>query len=115
MGGRGASSKSSAEETAENSQPVITAGKLTQKQVTETYKGKRFDSKDPYSTITTIAFYKGIAVLLSGKYEPIGGGGYTIEAVVDMGTGKNLIKGRSRFADTKADAIDVALEMLSDF
>ena len=84
---------------------------MTKKQIVETYKGKRFDPNDRFSTITAIAFHKGVAVLLSGKYDTYGGG-YTVEAAIDMATGENVIAGHWRPADSKEDAIDVYLEIL---
>lgn len=88
------------------------AKKLTHKQIEETYKGKRFDPKDVYSTITTIVYSDGLAILLSGSYCNLGAG-YCLEAAIDLTTGQNVIAGRWRYADTKDDAIDVLGEMLN--
>ena len=85
---------------------------MTKKQITETYKGKRFNENDEYSVISTIAFHDNFAVLMSGAYSPIESG-YDVEAVIDRETGKNLIEGRKRPAESKEDAIDVALEMMA--
>lgn len=85
---------------------------MTKKQITETYKGKRYDENDKFSVITAIAFYDDYAVLMSGKYDPYGGG-YYVEACIDRNTGENVIEGHCRPCDNKDDAIDVALEMMA--
>ncbi len=85
---------------------------MTKKQIAEMYKGKRYDESDRFSTITTIAFHGDYAVLLSGKYDPYGGG-YDVEACIDRNTGENVIEGHHRPCDNKEDAIDVAYEMMA--
>ena len=86
---------------------------ISQKDIIKMYKGKRFDESDPHSTISTISFYSDKAVLMSGKYIR-GQSGYYVEAVIDRNTGQNLTPRRTRPAESKADAIDVAEEMLME-
>lgn len=83
---------------------------ITKKQITETYKGKRYDEDDRYSVVTTISFFDHYAVLMSGHYDP-NEAGYYVEACIDRNTGENVIDG-NRPCDDKSDAIDVALEMM---
>jgi len=85
---------------------------ITKKQITETYKGKKFGDSKWADEVKTIVFHEDLAILLSGHYDPWGGG-YDVEAVIDRNTGENLIPGQSRPCDDKSDAIDVACEMMA--
>lgn len=84
--------------------------KMTKKQITEMYKGKKIDA---WTTITTIAWDGDRAILMSGHYDP-NESGYYVDAVIDRNTGMNLIGGSCRPCESKQDAIDVADEIIHD-
>lgn len=126
MGGRGSSSPAASSQSRvvpvmdATGQPAFfrmeagqeqPAGRMTRKQVEERYKGKKYGTHAMDGTISAIAYDRGRAILLSGSYDP-NGGGYRVEAAIDMSSGRELLNGRWRYADTKDDAIDVVGELL---
>lgn len=84
---------------------------MTKKQIKETYMRKWYGGKWG-DIITAIAFYDKYAILMSGEYNPRESG-YVVEAVIDRETGENVIEGQCRPCEDKADAIDVAFEMMA--
>lgn len=84
---------------------------MTKKQITDTYKGKKYGNGRWADEITTISFFDHYAVLMSGRYDP-NEAGYYVEACIDRNTGENVIEG-NRPCDDKQDAIDVACEMMA--
>lgn len=90
----------------------------TIKQIEAMYKGKRYNERDMFSTITKIVnseYRDGrkISILCSGEFMR-DQSGYSIEAIIDRSDGKNLIPERARPAQNTTDIIDVAWEMLDD-